>query len=321
MIWLVGDKGMLGSELAGVLTSRNILWVGSDRDVDITDSRAVADFAAGKRIGWIVNCAAYTAVDKAESERELAAALNVQGPRNLAQLANKSGARILHISTDYVFSGDVDRPYREDDSMDPKGVYGRTKAEGEKAVLDACERCLILRTAWLYGAYGPNFVYTMLRLMVQKEEIGIVADQRGSPTLSADLAGAIVTILGSDNTRYGTYHFTNTGETTWFDFANEVHRLGRELGILERDCKIRALSTEEYPTPAKRPVYAVLSKEKIIRDYGVSIPAWKESLERFMSRLAADLRRERTLSPEADCDTVMRAARARASKVHPSKKE
>ena len=198
-------------------------------------SRAIKAFAAGKQVEWIINCAAYTGVDKAESEHALAAALNEEGPRNLAWLSNGLGAKMLHISTDYVFSGEAARPYREEDPVGPAGVYARTKSAGEVAVLQTCAKSLVLRSAWLYGQYGPNFVYTMFRLMAQRSEIGVVADQRGTPTWTADLARAIMKVLGTSPPRYGIYHYTDAGETTWLGFARQIYALGRELGILKSE--------------------------------------------------------------------------------------
>ncbi len=290
MIWVVGSKGMLGTELCRQLGAIGMDFVGTDREVDFLDAKALASFAAGpsfggRAIGWIVNCAAYTAVDKAEDEVELCRRLNVEGPANLARLASASGASMLHISTDYVFDGNARRPYFEDDPIDPTGVYGRTKAEGEEAVRASCERSVILRTAWLYGRDGPNFVFTMLRLMRQKDFIGVVADQRGTPTWAVDLAAAILTILGSEAPRCGVYHYTDGGETTWRDFALEIGRLALERGLLGRECRVDALDTAQYPTKAKRPAYSVLSKDKIAADYGVSVPDWRESLKTFISSL------------------------------------
>lgn len=295
MFWVVGARGMLGTEFLRLLESAGVEYVGSDREVDILDPAALAAFAAGtgKPISWIVNCAAYTAVDKAEDEVELCRRLNVEGPANLAALAEGIGAAILHISTDYVFDGKADRPYREDDAMGPTGVYGRTKAEGELALRAACRRSVILRTAWLYGKDGPNFVYTMLRLMRQKDSIGVVVDQRGSPTWARDLAGAMLAILRSSEPRFGIYHYTNDGETNWHEFALEIRRLGMEYGLLERECRVEALTTEEYPTKAKRPAYSVLAKDKIAADYGVGVPGWRESLSDFFAesyRFVDDMR-------------------------------
>jgi dTDP-4-dehydrorhamnose reductase len=285
MIWLIGNKGMLGTELSLLFEREGLPFVGTDREVSMLDPEALATFAAGKDFGWIVNCAAYTAVDKAEDEAELCERLNVEGPRNVARVARSIGARMLHISTDYVFDGSGSRPYREDDPLSPIGVYGRTKAAGEDAVRSACAEHIILRTAWLYGEHGNNFVFTMLRLMKERERIGVVADQRGTPTWARDLAAAMRAMVGADRPVYGTYHFTNSGETTWHEFAVEIQRLGLERGLLSRPCEIAALRTDEYPTKAQRPAYSVLSKEKIGRDYGIHPPEWRESLARFLDGL------------------------------------
>jgi dTDP-4-dehydrorhamnose reductase len=286
MIWLIGDKGMLGTELALAFSAVGMDFVGTDRDVDILDPAALSAFASGRRIEWIVNCAAYTAVEKAEDEASLCRAINAEGPENIARLASSIGAKLLHISTDYVFDGTGARPYLEDDPVTPIGVYGRTKAEGEARLRSACPEHVIVRTAWLYGKHGPNFVYTMAKLMRAKDKIGVVADQSGSPTYAADLAAAIVTILRAPRTAYGTFHFANIGETSWYEFAVAIQKLGREKGIFERDCAVEALTTAQYPTKAPRPAYSVLSKDKIIAAYGLAIPAWKESLSVFIEELA-----------------------------------
>ena len=224
MIWLIGNKGMLGTELAGALAVSALEFAGSDREVDILDPAAIQAFAKGKKVEWIVNCAAYTAVEKAEDEVELCTRLNAHGPENIARAAGKLGAKLVHISTDYVFDGSGTRPYVEDDPVAPIGVYGRTKAEGEARLRAACTRHVIVRTAWLYGKHGPNFVHTMLRAMREKEKIGVVADQRGTPTYAADLAAAIVTIIRAPRPVFGTFHFTDLGETSWYEFAVAIQR-------------------------------------------------------------------------------------------------
>jgi dTDP-4-dehydrorhamnose reductase len=282
MIWLIGNKGMLGTELSNALAASDLEFVGTDREVDILDPSALAAFAGGKRIEWIVNCAAYTAVDRAEDEVELCARINAEGPENIARIASSIGAKLLHTSTDYVFDGKGSRPYLEDDPPAPGGVYGRTKAEGEERVRAACPDHVIIRTAWLYGEYGPNFVRTMLKLMASKDRIGVVADQRGTPTYAGDLAGAIVAVLRAPRTAFGTFHYTNLGETSWYEFAVAIRSLGRERGLLERDCAIDALTTAEYPTKAKRPAYSVLSKDKIMAAYSLRIPQWEESLSAYI---------------------------------------
>lgn len=287
MIWIIGNKGMLGQELSALLTAQGIEQVGTDREVSILDPEALAGFAneaqrEGRRLSAIVNCAAYTAVDKAEDEPERARALNVEGPEHIARLAQRLGARFIHISTDYVFDGRASRPYREDDPTGPTGVYGKTKEEGEKRVIAACPKAIILRTAWLYGRHGPNFVYTMLRLMRERTDLGVVADQRGTPTWAYDLAGAISTILRAAAPEPGIYHFTNEGETTWYAFACEIYTQARALGLLDNEVTIRPLTTDQYPTKATRPAYSVLSKEKIKRTFGLSIPDWRDSLMKFL---------------------------------------
>ena len=286
MIWLIGNKGMLGTELSRLLDARGLDWTGSDREVSMLDPDALEAFAAGKHLDWVINCAAYTAVDKAEDESELCLALNAQGPENLGRLAAARGMMIVHLSTDYVFDGSGSAPYREDDPVAPLGTYGLTKAQGEARLRAAALGAIIIRTAWLYGKHGPNFVYTMLRLMRSKDSIGVVADQMGSPTWARDLAETIATILRSRAPHPGIYHFTDSGEISWHQFALEIHRLGRELGILERDCRIDALRTDQYPTKTKRPAYSVLSKEKIASAFGIRVPDWKESLRGFFDDAA-----------------------------------
>jgi dTDP-4-dehydrorhamnose reductase len=301
MIWIVGSGGMLGRELAEALAARGHELLCSNREVDFTDPAALEAFVAarwpaggagphgaetrggGRALSWIVNCAAYTAVDKAETESEKARSLNVEGPRNLARLAARRGSRLLHISTDYVFDGRKTRPYLESDPPAPTGVYGATKAEGERAVFEACPSAIILRTAWLYGRHGPNFVRTMLRLMAERESLGVVADQRGTPTWAADLAGAIAHIVSRAEVEPGIYHYTDSGETTWYEFAREIQRLGREAGLLGRACELKPLTTAEYPTPAARPAYSVLSKDKIERVFGIVPPSWQESLAKYIA--------------------------------------
>lgn len=286
MIWIIGDRGMLGTELREALRSVEREFVGSDRECDVTSPEALAGFAAGKAIDWIVNCSAYTAVDKAEDEVELARRLNVEGPANIAALATRLGAKLVHISTDYVFSGEGTAPYEEDEPTDPKGVYGRTKAEGEEAVRRACSRHFILRTAWLYGRHGPNFVYTMLKLMRERDSIGVVADQRGSPTWAADLTAAILRLVDLEAEDFGTYHFTDEGETSWHEFALAIQDLGFQRGLITKRIPIAALTTEQYPTKARRPAYSVLSKTKIREALGCATPDWRASLAAFLDDLA-----------------------------------
>ncbi|AEJ18692.1 dTDP-4-dehydrorhamnose reductase [Gracilinema caldarium] len=287
MIWIVGNKGMLGTELTQYLQNQGLPVLGTDREVSFLDPDALSAFAQDKPIFWIINCAAYTAVDKAEDEEDLALRLNAEGPENLARLAQNIGARLLHISTDYVFSGtpqlqfDAPRPYREDDPTGPTGAYGRTKEAGERRVLAVAPSSLIVRTAWLYGAHGPNFVFTMLRLMKERDRIGVVADQRGTPTWARDLAAAIHGLITKPEVPAGIYHFTNDGECTWYDFALAIRDEARTLGLLDKDCTVNPLTTDQYPTKARRPAYSVLSKDKI-KALGIPVPGWRESLVEFL---------------------------------------
>jgi dTDP-4-dehydrorhamnose reductase len=282
MIWLAGRGGLLGSEVAKALAEAGLEFAGSGREVDIRDPGALAGFAAGKNLDWIVNCAAYTAVDGAEDEADLAFALNAEGPDNLARLAAGLGARILHVSTDYVFDGSGARPYREEDPVAPLGAYGRSKAAGEERVRAACPEHVILRTAWLYGRGGGDFVSALLGLLRSKGRAGVVADQVGSPTYAGDLARAIAAIAGSPAPVFGIFHYANRGEASRYEFALEIKRLGVEYGILPRDCAVEALTAREYPAKARRPAYSALSTDKIREAYGLKIPEWRESLALFL---------------------------------------
>lgn len=319
MIWLIGCNGMLGSEIAKQLTDNKIAWIGTDRDVDITNPEELLNFAdshdssAGRtgsaastgsvpgKITWIINCAAYTAVDKAESDPELAKKLNEEGPRNIARTARKIGAKLIHISTDYVFDGTASTPYTEDMEKHPIGVYGVTKAAGEDAVEKEMTQYYIIRTAWLYGFDGHNFVYTMTKAMNSHNEVKVVSDQKGSPTCAVDLAAAILKIIiTSDNAPslfgknsappYGVYQFTDLGETTWYHFTQKIFEYGKKHGRITQDCTINPCTTEEYPTPAKRPAYSVLSKDKIMSSLKIKIPAWESSLEKFIKSSRFDIK-------------------------------
>lgn len=284
MIWLIGCKGMLGTEIARQLKENEIEYVGTDIDVDITNPQTLADFAKEKKIEWIINCSAYTAVDKAESDADFAKKLNEDGPRNLANLANQIHAKMIHISTDYVFDGTGKVPYTENMPVAPIGVYGRTKAAGESAVKQNLKEYYIIRTAWLYGWTGKNFVYTMIKAMNTHDSVKVVNDQKGTPTFAGDLALVIIKIINKNDVPYGTYHCTDLGEITWWNFTNEIKKQGIELGLItNKDCVVNPCTTDEYLTPAKRPAYSVLSKAKIQKTLGITLPDWKESLKVFMT--------------------------------------
>ena len=283
MIWLIGSKGMLGTELSNMLKDGNIEFVSSDIDVDITNENALNDFVINKNINWIINCSAYTAVDQAEDEPELANKINAIGPENIAKIANKIDAKLIHISTDYVFSGTENKELCEDDEIGPISVYGKSKLNGEENIKSVFEKFFIIRTAWLYGKFGNNFVYTMLRLFNTKEEISVVNDQVGSPTNTFDLSKAIIKIIELDKPNYGVYHFSNSGRISWFDFSNKILELAKKIGIINSDCKINSVSSDKFPTKAKRPSYSLLSKEKIKNVFNINIKKWDESLNNFLN--------------------------------------
>ena len=272
-ILVTGGNGQLGNELKLLLPEA----IFTDADVlDITDETAVNNFVKNNNIEVIINCAAYTAVDKAEDDTNLAKKVNETGPENLA----KTGCKIIHISTDYVFDGSNCKPYTPDDEPAPVSVYGKTKLAGEIAVKKEAKVYAIIRTAWLYSSYGNNFVKTMRRLGAEKETLNVVCDQTGTPTYAKDLAEAIVKIIPQLNeTNSGVYHFSNEGTCSWYDFATEI----MELSNLP--CKVFPILSAEYPTKATRPFYSVLDKRKIKETFGIDIPYWKDSLKKCIEQL------------------------------------
>jgi dTDP-4-dehydrorhamnose reductase len=286
MVWLIGNKGMLGTEVQRALERAGLEVEGTDREVDVTNPAALRAFVDGKNITWIINCSAYTAVDKAEDDAELCFRLNRDGAENIAETAAALGAGLIHISTDYVFDGTNRKPYRENDPRSPIGVYAKSKAEGEEAIERTMKNFYIVRTAWLYGKAGKNFVSTMLRLCGERDEINVVADQFGSPTYAADLAEALLTLITAENPAWGVYHFTNEGETTWHEFASEIQRQALSRGLLSTRCRINPITTEQYPTKARRPKYSTLSKAKISTAFGLKIRPWQEALSAYMDELA-----------------------------------
>ena len=286
MIWLTGSNGMLGKELSIHFKNEGFLFTGTDREVDIIDYSALLSYSKNYPVQWIINCAAYTAVDKAEDEEETCRLLNITGPYNIARLSKELNAKLIHISTDFVFNGKGNKPYTEDDKTDPIGVYGLSKRDGEIMVLNENEKSFIIRTAWLYGKYGNNFVNTMLRLFNEKERISVVNDQKGSPTWANELAKVIVELMKfSDNgisVPYGIYNYTNEGEITWHDFAKEIYRQALNLRILEKECEIKPCASADFPSKATRPSYSVLDKAKIKKALGINIPEWEKSLNSFL---------------------------------------
>ncbi|MDR2149176.1 MAG: dTDP-4-dehydrorhamnose reductase [Tannerella sp.] len=274
-ILITGANGQLGNALQNICRNDNpyFFHFTDIQELDICDKGELNDFVKARNVRLIVNCAAYTAVDRAEDEPDLCFKINRDAVRNIGEVAAENGAKVIHISTDYVFDGQGNHPYREDDSTAPQSVYGHSKLEGENALLSACKDSIIIRTAWLYSETGNNFVKTMLRLGAERDSIGVVNDQQGTPTYAGDLAKAIQTIWQSVNFIPGIYHYTNEGVCTWYDFAVKIFELS---GL---PCLVKPLQTAEYPTKAKRPAYSVLDKTKIRETYSIHIPEWEESLD------------------------------------------
>ena len=300
MIWLIGNRGMLGTEVARQLEENKIDFISSDCEVDITDFSAVDLFVknhGNEQISFIINCAAYTAVDNAEEDEEKAFRINADGPGNIARVAKTIGATVIHISTDYVFDGTNKTPYTEEDEIAPIGAYGRTKAGGEKAISKETDSFYILRTAWLYGWAGKNFVYTMIRAMNTYDSVKVVSDQRGTPTFCGTLAGVIMKIIVSSTSGrgvpFGIYHVTDEGETNWFEFTKEIQKQASGFDFVPnvRKCTVNSCSTSDYPTKAKRPEYSVLSKAKIQNTLGIRLPEWQESLALFLGSEMFDIER------------------------------
>ena len=276
MFLIVGKNGQVAAELRAALGERAVA-VGS-AELDVGDGEAVRTFFRGRRFEAVVNCAAYTAVDKAEDEPELAARVNADGPRHLADALAETETPLVHLSTDYVFDGKSCRPYTEADAPAPTSVYGATKLAGERAVLEHAATALVVRTSWVYSPHGNNFVKTMLRLGAERARLGVVFDQIGTPTCAADLARAVAEILprleaGTRRVR----HFSNEGACSWYDFARAVMELS---GLA---CEVEPILTRDYPTRATRPFYSVLDKSEIKRDFGIAIPHWRDSLARVLA--------------------------------------
>ena len=281
MIWLIGNKGMLGAEVEALLRKQSMPYIASDKEVDITDQGQLQQFVSDSHPSWIINCSAYTAVDKAEDEPELAFFINARGPRNIAEIAKNSGAKFIHISTDYVFDGIKQGAYVETDPPNPLGVYGTSKYEGEVGITETLSEYFIIRTAWLYGKQGGNFACTMLRLFKERDEVRVVGDQYGSPTYAPDLAGALLDIIDLNSDSYGIYHFANEGKISWHDFACEIYRMAQKKDLLTKEVLIRRIVTQDYPTKAQRPQNSYLSKEKIKSTFNIVVRHWQAGLQDF----------------------------------------
>ena len=283
-ILITGCNGQLGSEIRLQESAHpaHHFFNTDVAELDICDQTAIDTFVGTHAIDGIINCAAYTAVDKAETDKEFCTTLNTMAPAYLAHAMQQRSGWIIQISTDYVFDGTAHLPYKEGDTPSPDTVYGDTKLAAELGVQRLCQRAMVVRTAWLYSSFGHNFVKTMIRLGKEKDSLGVVADQIGTPTYARDLATALLAAV-EQGVRPGVYHFTDEGVASWYDFAMAIHRL---YGI--RGCQVRPLHTSEYPTPARRPHYSVLDKTKIKRDFSLDIPHWEDALADCIAQIKQD---------------------------------
>ncbi|SMY35593.1 dTDP-4-dehydrorhamnose reductase [Photobacterium malacitanum] len=291
-VLITGCNGQVGSCLVNLLQEhQNVEICAVDRaELDITQQAAVSRYVASFKPNVIINAAAHTAVDKAEQEIELSYAINRDGPKYLAMAANDIGALMLHISTDYVFDGKKDSTYVETDLVNPQSIYGITKLAGEEAVVEACPRHIILRTAWVFSEHGNNFVKTMLRLAQQKDALGIVNDQFGGPTYAGDIAAALIEIAQKitdsdnlfDSDNYGIYHFSGLPHVSWCEFAQEIFNKAVEQGLLIKSPEVKGIKTEEYPTPAKRPANSTLNTDKITTVFNIPASNWQLALDHLV---------------------------------------
>ena len=281
-VWVCGSKGQLGLSLQGIVGGSKHRYFFTDVEVDICSRDNVEEYVRQNEIDVIINCAAYTAVDAAEKDKEKAYAVNHLAVENLSLVAERNGVFLIHISTDYVFDGRASRPYMEDDAVNPMSVYGDSKWKGERAIEESGCKYIILRTAWLYSQYGKNFVKTMIRLTSEKESISVVNDQRGCPTYAGDLARVIYDVVERDDyeKNQGVYHYVGGGSCSWWELAREVARVAGN----DR-CEIKPCTTSEYPTAAHRPAYSVLDARKVQETFGIEIPHWKEALRKCMANI------------------------------------
>lgn len=285
-ILVTGAEGQLGSEIQAIADNYgSFQFLFTDiNDLDLTDQEALRQLVEKERPDYMINCAAYTAVDVAEKDTELAKLLNTKVPAFLGKLAVQHNIRVIHISTDYVFDGMSYTPYTENDLVNPESVYGKSKLNGEIALLKEAHSAMVIRTSWLYSRHGKNFLKTMIKLGEERDDIKVVYDQVGTPTFAGDLALAILTIISKTENKecewkHGIYHYSNEGVCSWYDFAKAIHEM---YGI---ECNVHPIPTEEYPTPAARPAYSVLNKSKIKRIFGIQIPYWRDSLKKCITQL------------------------------------
>lgn len=279
---VLGASGQLGQCLKAVASKRNIdtLDFPDESAANILDVDKLRALFAEKKPAYVINCAAYTAVDKAEDDVDLCRLINKQGALNIALLCKEFGAKLVHVSTDFVFEGAIPELLKEDDVAEPINIYGLTKLEGEVDIIDNLNEHYIIRTSWLYSEYANNFVKTMLKLGADRDELSIIADQIGSPTYAIDLAGVILDVIASGKTEYGVYHYSNEGSISWFDFAKGI------FDISNTKVKVNPIPTSAYPTKAVRPKFSVMDKTKIKTTFGIEVPYWRDSLVRCIEQLS-----------------------------------
>ena len=281
-ILVTGSSGQLGRTIEELYSVNSIdldFTFLSRQDLDITNKIELETYFRKNNFEYCINCAAYTAVDTAETEEEKATKINVEGVKNLAEACKINNAILIHISTDFVFDGTKHTPYLETNQTNPKGIYGKTKLEGEKVIKSVLKNYFIIRTSWLYSEHGNNFMKTMIRLGKEKDELSVVDDQKGTPTYAGDLAKAILKIIETNNRNFGLYHYSNKGVTTWYEFAKEIFEESKIV------IKLRAISTEAYPTAAERPKFSALDSSKIKKTLNIEISFWKKSLKRVLKNI------------------------------------
>lgn len=285
VIWLIGNKGMLGKQIEKELVENKFSFIISDKEVDIVNLENLKGFIKNKKINWIINCAAYTAVDKAEDDSDQAFMINSNGVENIAKIAYVLDAKMIHFSTDYVYSGNSNVPYKEDDKTNPQSIYGKSKLEGENHLINKMKKFFIFRISWLYGIYGPNFVRTMIRLFGEKDNVKVVCDQIGAPTYTGQLAKNIIHLIQNNSDKYGIYHYSDEGEISWYDLAIKIKEMLHKKNFVFKnsDLKIQSVSTNEYPTKAKRPGNSLLDKTKIRKILNFKIKNWEENLYQFFN--------------------------------------
>lgn len=280
-ILVTGSNGQLGNEMRQIAKSYSQFnYIYTDiEELDICNKTNLDDFVKLNKVDFIVNCAAYTAVDKAENDTELCYKINFEAVKNIAEIASKHQIKVVHISTDYVFDGTNYIPYTEEEQVCPYTVYGKSKLAGEQTLIENCKDAIIIRTSWLYSSFGNNFVKTMIKLGKERDSLNVIFDQIGTPTYAADLADTIMKIIIHENFTTGIYHFSNEGVCSWYDFTKSIHRIS---GI---NCNVKPIESKEYPAPTPRPHFSVLNKAKIKSTYVLNIPHWEESLEKCLKLL------------------------------------